>query len=58
MIEFLVFKTSLQEVHQFREWLMTAPVSEITARIDLEVSSGLSVSKKEGREHHAVDIRK
>ncbi len=55
-IEYRAFRTALQEVHQFREWLMTAPLQVIKSSVALEAMSGTYRVNQE-REHHAINVR-
>ncbi len=55
MIEYIAFRSSLQEVYQFREWLMSAPLNVIQSTVDLETVSGSTVLKEE-RERHAINL--
>ncbi len=55
LLEFRVFKNALQDVYQFREWLMTAPIHLIQSSVNLELSSGKSLFKQE-RESHVINL--
>jgi hypothetical protein len=55
-IEYIGFRDALQEVFEFREWLMTASVDVIKSAVALEVTAGCSMLREE-RERHAIHVR-
>ncbi len=57
MLEYIAFKNALDNVHRFREWLMTAPISSIKARLALEALTESSSQHVDERERHAVHLR-
>jgi single-stranded-DNA-specific exonuclease len=56
MIEYLSFRSALQEVCRFREWLLTAPISAIKSTVSLETAPE-AVDSQEERKAYVVSSR-